>query len=183
MLELEYKKICFATNDVNFSLPSVDSFSQKFKDEFAKDVPSGLPTIQIKDHQFDFIPNRPKDQIDFSSWRKCVVCNAIYNIMAKIRGRIFLKSREMMGSGNHTQGVGFVFEWRHVLAKPWFINNVKYVQDWQRGQSNKFSTSFEVIRSLGESWRGEINESVWKLPKSVDRIAQRLRVVAPSHGS
>ena len=27
LLELEYKKIFFATNDVNFSLPSVDSFS------------------------------------------------------------------------------------------------------------------------------------------------------------
>ena len=51
LLELEYKKICFVTNDLNLSFPSVvDSFSQKFKDEFAKDVPSGLPTIQIKDH-------------------------------------------------------------------------------------------------------------------------------------
>ena len=46
LLEPEYKKICFATNDVNFFLPSIGvSISQKFKDEFAKDVRSGLPTI------------------------------------------------------------------------------------------------------------------------------------------
>ena len=66
LLELEYKKIYFSTNDVNFSLSNVDYFSQKFKDDFAKDVPSGLPTTKIIDHQFDFILNSPKDQIDYS---------------------------------------------------------------------------------------------------------------------
>ena len=35
-------------------------------------------------HKFYFIPNSPKDQIDYRSWITCVVCNAIYNIMAKI---------------------------------------------------------------------------------------------------
>ena len=62
LLELEYKKICFVTNDLNSSFPSVvDSFSQKFKDEFTKDVPSGLLIIQIEDHQFGFVPNHPKN--------------------------------------------------------------------------------------------------------------------------
>ena len=82
----------------------------------------------------------------------------------------------------HTQRVGFLFGLRHMLAKPWFINNIKYIQDWLRGQSNKSSTSFGVIGSLEESWRGEIDELVRKLPESVDRIVQRHSAAAPSHG-
>ena len=37
-----------------------------------------------------------------------------------------------------------------MLAKSWFINNIKYTQDWQRGQSNKSSTSFGVMKSHRE---------------------------------
>ena len=33
----------------------------------------------------------------------------------------------MMRFDKHTQGVGFVFGLRDVLAKSWFINNVKYI--------------------------------------------------------
>ena len=39
LLELECKKICFATNEINFSLPSVNvSLLHKFKEEFPKTV-------------------------------------------------------------------------------------------------------------------------------------------------
>ena len=80
-----------------------------------------------------------------------------------------VERESLMRSGKHTQGVGFVFGLRHVLPKPWFIKNVKYVQDWLRGQSNKSFTSSGVIGSLGESWRDEINEPVWKM-QVVDQV-------------
>ena len=58
----------------------------------------------------------------------------------------------MMRFDKHTRGVGFMFGLRHVLAKPWFINNVKYVQEWPRGQSNKSSMGSRVMCSYAESW-------------------------------
>ena len=63
-----------------------------------------------------------------------------------------------MRSDEHTQGVGFVFRLKYVLAKPWFIKNNKYIQDWPRGQPSKSSTSSGVMkkrdrRSLVETAR------------------------------
>ena len=47
LLELEYKHICFATNDINFSLPSVDvSLMQKFEEEFSKTVNNIMAKIR-----------------------------------------------------------------------------------------------------------------------------------------
>ena len=91
------EEACLLTSDLNLSFSSV-SLSQKIKDEFLKKVFSGLPSIKVQDHQFESIFNRPKDPIDYSSWRTCVVRHAIYNIMAKIRGRILFKRRGMMRS-------------------------------------------------------------------------------------
>ena len=57
LLVLEYKEACFATNNLNLSLSSVDvSLLQKFEDMFPKDVLSRLPPIKSKEHQIDFIP-------------------------------------------------------------------------------------------------------------------------------
>ena len=90
--------------------------SQKIEDEFPKEVFSGLPSIKIQDHQFEFIFNRPKDLIDYSSWRTCVVHHAIYNIMAKIRGRIFLKKGGMMRFDKGTIHV-LIWPFRRARAK------------------------------------------------------------------
>ena len=47
LLELEYKKICFATNDVNLSLPSVDVFlMQEFEEEFLETVNNTMANIR-----------------------------------------------------------------------------------------------------------------------------------------
>ena len=75
----------------------------------------------------------------------------VQNKKANIRGQIFLKSGGMMRSDNNTQRVRFVFGLRRVLTKPWFINNIKYTQDWPKGQSNKSFTSSGVIGSHGEA--------------------------------
>ena len=123
-------------------------------------MPSGLPTIPIKDHQFDFIPNHPKDQIDYSSWRTCVVCNAIYNIIAKIRGRIFLKSEGMMRYYKRHQGSSFMFG-----SRRWFMNNIKYAQDWRKRAVKQV---FYEFWNHGESWRGKIGEVQRSLTELVD---------------
>ena len=128
------KEACFAINDLNLSFPSVVvSLSQKFEDEFPNDVPRRLPSINAKDHQFDSIPNYTKDPIDFSSWRTCIVCRTINNIIAKIRKRILFKRGGMMRSEKHHQGNQFMFGPRHMQAKAWMINNIKRTQDWPKG--------------------------------------------------
>ena len=46
-LKLEYKKICFSTNDINLSLPSVDvSLMQEFEEEFPKTINNIMAKIQ-----------------------------------------------------------------------------------------------------------------------------------------
>ena len=59
-----YKDVCFNTNELDESLPSVVSLLQEYEDVFPNDVPSGLPPIRGMEHQIDFvpgttIPNRP----------------------------------------------------------------------------------------------------------------------------
>ena len=81
----------------------------------------------------------------------------------------------MMRFDKHTQGVGFVFRLRHVLAKPWFINNVKYIQDWPRGQLNKSSTSYGFMGSHREA-RSDDQRSL----TAVDHFVQGLHVAAPA---
>jgi len=62
---LLYKEVCFNTNELDESLPSiVVSLLQEYEDVFPNDVPSGLPLIRGIEHQIDFvlgatIPNRP----------------------------------------------------------------------------------------------------------------------------
>ncbi|XP_075657419.1 uncharacterized protein LOC142627439 [Castanea sativa] len=62
---LLYKEVCFNTNELDKSLPSVVvSLLQEYEDVFPNDVPSGLPPIRGIEHQIDFvpgatIPNRP----------------------------------------------------------------------------------------------------------------------------
>ena len=61
---LLYKDVCFNTNELDESLPSVVSLLQEYEDVFPNDVPSGLPPIRGMEHQIDFvpgttIPNRP----------------------------------------------------------------------------------------------------------------------------
>ena len=62
---LLYKEVCFNTNELDESLPSVVvSLLQEYEDVFPNDVPSGLPPIRGIEHQIDFvpgatIPNRP----------------------------------------------------------------------------------------------------------------------------
>ena len=59
------KRVCFNTNELDESLPSVVvSLLQEYEDMFTNDVPSGLPPIRGIEHQIDFvlgatIPNRP----------------------------------------------------------------------------------------------------------------------------
>ena len=73
----------------------------------------------------------------------------------------------LMRSDKQTQGVRFMFRLRHVLAKPWFINNNKYIQDWPRGQPNKSSTSFKVMERRDQRSSTESTEPV-------DHFVQRL---------
>ena len=62
---LLYKEVCFNTNELDESLPSVvASLLQEYGDVFPNDVPSRLPPIRGIEHQIDFvpgtkIPNRP----------------------------------------------------------------------------------------------------------------------------
>ena len=62
---LLYKEVCFNTNELDKSLPSVViSLLQEYEDMFPNDIPSGLPPIRGIEHQIDFvpgviIPNRP----------------------------------------------------------------------------------------------------------------------------
>ena len=59
-----YKEVCFNTNELDESLPSVViSLLQEYKDVFPNNVLSGLPPIRGIEHQIDFvlgatIPNR-----------------------------------------------------------------------------------------------------------------------------
>ena len=118
------EKACLITSDLNLSFSSV-SLSQKIEDEFPKEVFSRLPSIKIQDHQFESIFNYPKDLIDYNSCRMCVVFHAIYNIMTKIRGRIFLKRGGMMRSDKRHQENRLMNGSRPVLAKSCFLNNIK----------------------------------------------------------
>ena len=62
---LLYKEVCFNTNELDESLPSVVvSLLQEYEDVFSNNVLSGLPSIRRIEHQIDFvsgktIPNRP----------------------------------------------------------------------------------------------------------------------------
>ena len=62
---LLYKEICFNTNELDESLPSVVvSLLQEYEDVFPNDVSSGLPPIRGIEHQINFLPsttfpNRP----------------------------------------------------------------------------------------------------------------------------
>ena len=59
------KEVCFNTNELDESLPSVVvSLLQEYDDVFSNDMPSGLPPIRRIEHQIDFVPsatvpNRP----------------------------------------------------------------------------------------------------------------------------
>ena len=57
----------------------------------------------------------------------------------------------LMRSDKHHQWVRLVFGLRHLLATPWFINNIKYTQDWPKWQY-EFSTS---SRGVTIDWRSE----------------------------
>ena len=61
---LLYKEVCFNTNELDQSLPSVVvSLLQEYEDMFPNDVPSGLPPIRGIEHQIDFVLGAtiPKD--------------------------------------------------------------------------------------------------------------------------
>ncbi|KAJ9702790.1 hypothetical protein PVL29_004498 [Vitis rotundifolia] len=52
-----YKEVCFNTNELDKSLPSVVvSLLQEYEDVFSNDVPSGLPPIRGIEHQINFVP-------------------------------------------------------------------------------------------------------------------------------
>ena len=54
---LLYKDVCFNTNELDKSLPSVVvSLLQEYEDVFPDDVPSGLPPIRGIEHQINFLP-------------------------------------------------------------------------------------------------------------------------------
>ena len=54
---LLYKKVCFNTNELDESLPTiVVSLLQEYDDVFPNDVPSGLSPIRGIEHQIDFVP-------------------------------------------------------------------------------------------------------------------------------
>ena len=54
---LLYKDVCFNTNELDESLPSVVvSLLQEYDDVFPNDVPSGLPPIREIEHQIDYVP-------------------------------------------------------------------------------------------------------------------------------
>ena len=51
-----YKEVCFNTNELNKSLPSVVvSLLQEYEDVFPNDVHSRLPPIRGIEHQIDFV--------------------------------------------------------------------------------------------------------------------------------
>ena len=51
------KEVCFNTNELDESLPSVVvSLLQEYEDVFPDDVPSGLPPIRGIEHQINFLP-------------------------------------------------------------------------------------------------------------------------------
>ena len=51
-----YKEVCFNTNELDESLPSVIvSLLQEYEDVFPNDVPNGLPPIRGIEHQIDFV--------------------------------------------------------------------------------------------------------------------------------
>ena len=53
---LLYKEVCFNTNELDESLPSVVvSLLQEYEDVFPNDIPSGLPHIRGIEHQIDFV--------------------------------------------------------------------------------------------------------------------------------
>ena len=53
---LLYKEVCFNTNELDESLPSVVvSLLQEYEDVFPNDVHSGLPPIRGIEHQIDFV--------------------------------------------------------------------------------------------------------------------------------
>ena len=55
---LLYKEICFNTNKLDESLPSVVvSLLQEYEDMFPNDVPSGLPPVRGIKYQIDFVPS------------------------------------------------------------------------------------------------------------------------------
>ena len=62
---LLYKEVCFNTNELYKSFPSiVVSLFPEYEDVFPNNVSSGLPPIRGIEHQIDFvpgatIPNRP----------------------------------------------------------------------------------------------------------------------------
>ena len=54
---LLYKEVCFNTNEIDESLPSVVvSLLQEYENVFPNDIPSGLPYIRGIEHQIDFVP-------------------------------------------------------------------------------------------------------------------------------
>ena len=54
---LLYKQVCFNTNELDESLPSVVvPLLQEYEDVFPNNVPSGLPPIRGIEHQIDFVP-------------------------------------------------------------------------------------------------------------------------------
>ena len=55
---LLYKEVCFNTNELDESLPSVVvSLLHEYEDMFPNDVPSGLPHIRGIEYQIDFVPD------------------------------------------------------------------------------------------------------------------------------
>ncbi|KAJ9671045.1 hypothetical protein PVL29_027166 [Vitis rotundifolia] len=55
---LLYKEVCFNTNELDKSLPSVVvSLLHEYEDVFPNDVPSELPPIRGIEHQIDFVPS------------------------------------------------------------------------------------------------------------------------------
>ena len=55
---LLYKEVCFNTNELDESLPSiVVSLLQEYEDVFPNDVTNRLPPIRGIEHQIDFVPS------------------------------------------------------------------------------------------------------------------------------
>jgi hypothetical protein len=112
MIVLLYKEALLNTNELDHALPSsIASLLQEYEDVFPEETPHGLPPIRGIEHQIDFvpcatIPNRPayrsnpeetKESMSpcaipvllvpkkDGTWRMCVDCRAINNIMVKYR--------------------------------------------------------------------------------------------------
>ncbi|KAI3472895.1 hypothetical protein Pfo_030915 [Paulownia fortunei] len=101
LIVLMYKEALLCT-DLAGSLPSnILSLLQEFEDVFPEKVPPGLPLIRGIEHQIDFIPgaiipnrlayrSNPEETKELQrqkdgTWRMCVDCRAINNIMVKYR--------------------------------------------------------------------------------------------------